>query len=33
LPEQLHRLHIVHGLHARYAARIREELSARELSM
>ena len=33
LPEQLRRLHIVHDLHARCAARIRKELSARELRM
>ncbi len=33
LPEQLRRLHIVHDFHARYAARIRAELSARELRM
>ena len=33
LPEQLRRLHIVHDFHARYAARIRAELSARELIM
>ena len=33
LPEQLRRLHIVHDLHARNAARIRKELSARELRM
>ena len=33
LPEQLRRLHIVNDLHARNAARIRKELSARELRM